>query len=224
MIKKNIEDLKLRVKGACERAGKKESDIMIIAVSKTYPATMVDECAQYGIANIGENRVQELTKKHSEVSRDVKWHLIGQLQTNKVKYILDKVTMIHSLDRLKLANEIQKRARNPIDVLIQINVAGEEQKNGISPDELPEFLKSISSFDKIKVKGLMNVAFLTRNEEVLRADFRVMKSLFDSLKDYNYDNLTPEYLSMGMSGDFEIAIEEGANMIRVGSLIFGRRE
>jgi hypothetical protein len=181
----------------------------------------------YGISDIGENKVQEIMRKYDDVDSGVKWHLIGHLQTNKVKYIIDKVDLIQSLDSLKLALEINKRAAQIDkiqDVLIQINVAGEAQKYGISPEELPTLLKEVSELSHIRILGLMNIALYTDDEMTLRADFKKMRTLFESLSAYGYDNLDAQHLSMGMSNDYKIAIEEGATMVRVGTKIYGKRD
>ena len=161
------------------------------------------------------------------LSERCRWHLIGRLQTNKVKYIIDKVHMIHSLDRLKLAEEIQKRAKaskRVINALVQVNVSGENTKAGISPDEVYEFLKILSQYPNIKVKGLMTIAPYTENPEDVRSVFKSLKNIYVDIGRENIDNIDMQYLSMGMSHDFEVAIEEGANIIRLGSSIFGQRQ
>lgn len=200
--------------------------VILIGVTKTYESDIINASIGYGIGHIGENKVQEVQRKYEDVVKGVKWHLIGHLQTNKVKYIIDKVDLIQSLDRLKLAVEIEKQAEKIgkiQDVLIQINVAGEEQKSGIAPDELPELLKAVSEMKHIRVLGLMNIGLFTDDRELLRAHFKKMRQLFETLPDYRYDNCEAIHLSMGMSGDFDLAIEEGATMVRVGTAIYGKR-
>ena len=202
-------------------------EVTLIGVTKTYESDVMNASIAHGITDIGENKVQEIIRKYNEVTSGVKWHLIGHLQTNKVKYIIDKVDLIQSLDSLKLALEINKRAEkiNKIqDVLIQINVAGEAQKYGVSPEELPTLLSDISELPHIRILGLMNIALYTEDEATLRTDFKKMRTLFDSLPAYGYNNLEARHLSMGMSNDYKIAIEEGATMVRVGTKIYGKRD
>lgn len=202
-------------------------EVTLIGVTKTYESDVMNASIAYGISDIGENKVQEIMRKYDDVDSGVKWHLIGHLQTNKVKYIIDKVDLIQSLDSLKLALEINKRAAQIDkiqDVLIQINVAGEAQKYGISPEELPTLLKEVSELSHIRILGLMNIALYTDDEMTLRADFKKMRTLFESLSAYGYDNLDAQHLSMGMSNDYKIAIEEGATMVRVGTKIYGKRD
>jgi hypothetical protein len=179
----------------------------------------------YGVSVIGENRVQEIRRKFDDV-KSVSWHQIGHLQRNKVKYIADKVDMIHSVDSVKLAKEISNKAKShdrTIDILIQVNVAGESQKFGIDEDELEKVIQEVAHFENIQVKGLMLIAPFAENPETVRPIFRRMKEIFDSTKNSNYDNVDMDYLSMGMSGDYVVAVEEGANMVRIGSGIFGAR-
>lgn len=225
-IKTNISDVRLRIEKAAMRSGRKAEDITLIAVSKTVEPDRILKALDEGIYNLGENKVQELCEKYDIINRDCKWHLIGHLQTNKVKYIIDKVQMIHSVDSAELAEEIQKRAskaRRLIDVLVQVNVAGEESKFGISPQEVDGFVRKISTYGNIRVKGLMTIAPLAQDAENIRYVFRDLKKIFIDIKKENIDNIDMEVLSMGMSNDFEAAIEEGANMVRVGTAIFGQR-
>jgi pyridoxal phosphate enzyme (YggS family) len=225
-LKENIETLNQSIEAACRDSGRKIDEIHLIGVTKTYEPDVINASIRYGIREIAENRVQEITRKFEAISTDVEWHLIGHLQTNKVKYIIDKVKLIHSVDSLKLAEEIQKRAAqiNKVqEILIQINIADEEQKFGIQPDDLPQLLESISKMDCVRVVGLMNIAPLVENVENLRADFKQMKRLFDGLEGLGYSNVKSEFLSMGMSNDYRVAIEEGSNMIRVGTAIYGKR-
>jgi pyridoxal phosphate enzyme (YggS family) len=225
-ISSNIDSLKKRIQATAEKSGREFDDITLIAVTKTVEVERIKTAIKQGIFNFGENRVQELLEKYDIINVKSNWHLIGHLQTNKVKYIVDKVSMIHSVDRLELAKEIQKHAERfnrIIDVLIQVNISGEDSKFGIKPDRAFDLIKDISLFENIKVKGLMTIAPNTENKEEIRNVFKGLKEIFIDIKKENIDNVSMEYLSMGMSGDFEIAIEEGANMIRVGSAIFGKR-
>jgi PLP dependent protein len=201
-------------------------DIVLIGVTKTIDIDRINEAIQLGITDIGENKVQEIQEKYEYIKGSPKLHMIGHLQTNKVKYIIDKVDLIHSVDRISLAQEIQKRAEQKDlikEVLIQINVAEEESKFGIKVEELDEFAKSLEEFSNLKVKGLMTIAPYEENPEDTREVFKTMKKLFDSLKERNYKNFDIQYLSMGMTNDYQIALEEGANMIRIGTGIFGKR-
>lgn len=226
LIKKNIEEIQNEIFKACKSCGRDPSDITLIGVTKTYEPEAINYAIEYGILDIAENRVQEIIRKYDEVDASARWHLIGHLQTNKVKYIIDKVDLIHSVDSIRLAEEIQKRAEqiNKIqDVLIQINIAGEAQKSGIDPNDLPELLLQVSKLPNVKVCGLMNIAPFDVSPSLLREDFKKMKVLFDGLMAYGYENVEAIHLSMGMSGDFVEAIYEGASMIRVGTKIFGSR-
>jgi len=227
-IKENVDIILKRIEESAKKSGRDFRDITVIAVSKTVDAQRAKEAVESGIINLGENRVQELVKKYEELKdTNVKWHMIGHLQRNKVKYIIDKVEMIHSVESLSLAEEINKRAAQKnllCKVLIELNIGGEESKFGISEDSIYEFLKSMEDFENIKVMGLMTVAPFSENPEDVRWVFRKMKNIFDKISGMNYKNTQMKYLSMGMTNDFEIAIEEGANIIRIGTAIFGARE
>ncbi|MEG0641478.1 MAG: YggS family pyridoxal phosphate-dependent enzyme [Clostridium sp.] len=210
------------IKVAAEKSGRREEDITLIAVSKTKPIEMIRLANSLGVNTFGENKVQEVVDKYDNIG-SVNWHFIGTLQKNKVKYIVDKVCLIHSLDSISLAEEINKRAKNKgivARVLIQINIGKEESKSGIYKEELYNFIEDIKGFENIKVCGLMTIP----PKDESRKYFKDMKMLFDSLKIVENSNLKMEYLSMGMTGDYEIAIEEGANMVRVGTGIFGDRD
>ncbi|MGD9567130.1 MAG: YggS family pyridoxal phosphate-dependent enzyme [Sedimentibacter sp.] len=226
-IKENIDIILERTKQAALRSGKNPEDITVIAVSKTVDAARAREAVDNGLINLGENRVQELVSKSEQLSDiNVKWHLIGHLQKNKVKYIIDKTELIHSVENLELANEINKRALQhnlTANVLIELNIGEEESKFGISEDTVYEFVKSIEQFENIKVLGLMTVAPFSENPEDVRWVFKKMKEIFDKISAMNLKNSEMKYLSMGMTNDFEIAIEEGANIIRIGTAIFGKR-
>lgn len=201
-------------------------DIKIIAVTKTVDVDRINEAIALGITDIGENKVQEIQEKYEQINKDVKWHMIGHLQSNKVKYIIDKVEMIHSLDRLSLAEEIQKRAEGLniyVNSLVQVNIAEEDSKFGLRKEEVIPFIKSLKDLNRIKVKGLMTIAPFVEDPEEARYVFRDLKSLFEEIKDININNVDMKYLSMGMTNDYEVALEEGANIIRIGTGIFGKR-
>jgi len=225
-VKENLEEIQKNIEQACLRSGRHPNDITLVAVTKTIEADVMNASIDYGVQVIGENRVQEIRRKFDEVNDNVSWHQIGHLQTNKVKYIVDKVDMIHSVDSVRLAKEISDKAgkhQRIIDVLIQVNVASEAQKFGITESDLPGILEEVSKMPSVQVKGLMLIAPFAEDPETVRPIFRRMKEIFDSTKNSNYDNVEMKYLSMGMSGDYVIAIEEGANMVRIGSGIFGLR-
>lgn len=225
-IQVNIADIKEEIKQICHSCGRNPEDITLVVVTKTVDPERINYAVDCGVSNLGENKVQEIMDKYETVSKNIKWHLIGHLQTNKVKYIIDKVELIHSVDSIKLAEEISKRAERydiTKDVLVQINVAEEETKFGIGLEEAVNFVKSISAFDNIRIKGLMTIAPYSENPEGVRLVFRQLREKFDELSQMNLPNTEMKYLSMGMSNDYRIAIEEGANMIRIGTAIFGKR-
>lgn len=225
-IKNNIEAIKKDIEEICLKSGKNPDDITIIAVTKTVDTDRINYAADCGLTNLGENKVQEIMDKYEPVNKNVKWHLIGHLQTNKVKYIIDKVELIHSVDSVKLAEEISKKAlKNNLikEVLVQVNVAKEESKFGIDIEEVISFVKTISAFENIRIKGLMTIAPYDENPENVRPIFRLLRQKFDELAQMNIPNTDMKYLSMGMSNDYAVAIEEGANMIRIGTAIFGKR-
>ncbi|QEK11978.1 YggS family pyridoxal phosphate-dependent enzyme [Crassaminicella thermophila] len=224
-IKRNILNIKKEIYETCNKIGRKPDDIQLIAVTKTVDSERINEAIMQGITDIGENRVQEIMKKYDDVS-NVGWHLIGHLQTNKVKYIIDKVKMIHSLDRINLAEEINKRAKQHnriMDVLVQVNVANEETKFGLDCSEVYEFLERMQPLEYIQVKGLMTIAPYEENPEDVRKYFKTLKAMFEEIKVKKLPRVEMKYLSMGMTNDFKVAIEEGSNMIRVGTGIFGSR-
>ena len=223
-IEENLNSVKERIAKAAVRAGRSPKDISLIAVTKTHGADMINEAIDKGVSDIGENKPQEVRDKFEYVKSGVRWHLIGHLQTNKVKYIIDKVCLIHSVDSIHLMEEIDRQARKYgkiMDVLIQVNISGEESKSGIEPGELDALLKKAGELDSLRVKGLMTIAPIEGDASV---HFKNMKALFDEYKEKSYPHVSMEELSMGMSGDFEKAIECGATMVRVGSAIFGKRD
>ncbi len=226
MVAENIFKIKQRIREACLRSGRNPEEVTIVAVTKTIPVERIKEAINAGIIDIGENRIQELLEKRNSI-KDVRWHFVGHLQTNKVKYLVDFVYLIHSVDSLKLALEIDKRARKinrVIDVLIEVNTSGEKTKYGVKPDEVLELIKQISeSCDFVRVQGLMTVAAFLPNSEDVRPMFRLLRELRDEIAKFNFKNVKMKHLSMGMSNDFEVAVEEGATLVRIGTAIFGPR-
>lgn len=226
-IKENVEKInQLKAQSAAE-IGKSGDDILLVGVTKTRTAEEINEGIDAGITDIGENKVQEIMDKYDFV-KPVRWHMIGHLQTNKVKYIIDKVAMIHSVDSYKLAEEINKRAGQhgiTMDILIQVNSAQEESKFGIGTEETEEMLRSIlENCHNIKIRGLMCIAPYAENPDDIRIYFAEVKKLYDQFSKIDHERLDFQYLSMGMSHDFQVAILEGSNLIRVGSAIFGERD
>lgn len=225
-IKERLEDVERRITEAAQKSGRKREDITLVAVTKTHPVDMMNEAIKLGVTDIGENRPQAVRDKFNDVL-PVKWHLIGQLQTNKVKYIIDKVCLIHSVDSIKLMDEIERQAIKHdlvMDILIEVNISGEESKSGVSKNEVWNLLEYAGKLTHVKVKGLMTVAPKTDNSVTNTLHFDNIRQLFLDIKQKKYDNVNMLYLSMGMSGDFETAIECGSNMVRVGSAIFGARD
>ena len=226
MLYENYENVVENVKKACERSGRNFQDVTIIAVSKTKPLSDVEELLAHGITEFGENKVQEMVDKYEHVSKPVNWHLIGHLQTNKVKYIVDKACLIHSVDSVHLAKEIEKEAAKKdvvVKVLIEVNIAQEESKFGIREDEVYSLIDAIKDMPHVHVMGLMTIAPFVDNAEENRVYFRKMHQLLLDIKSKCIDNIDMNVLSMGMTNDYEIAVEEGATMIRVGTAIFGAR-
>lgn len=226
MLKENYDAVAKKVKDACEHAGRSADEVTIIAVSKTKPLSDIVELQQYGVMDFGENKVQELCAKYEEIEKPVRWHLIGHLQTNKVKYIVDKVELIHSVDSLKLAKQISKEAlkkKVTVPILIQVNVAQEETKFGLETEEVMALISEAAKLPNIKIKGLMTIAPFVDDPEDNRQYFRMLKQLFVDIGAKNFDNVDMTILSMGMTNDYEVAVEEGATMVRVGTGIFGAR-
>lgn len=226
-LQKNIEDVLNRVKDAASISNQNPQEVELIAVTKTIDIDIIKQAIDLGITNVAENKVQELVRKYEKIGPVVKWHLIGHLQRNKVKYIIDKVDLIHSLDSYRLAEEISKRAEGIdriMECLLQVNVSGEETKYGIDPKDVIHILKEISSLENIKIVGLMTMAPHVEDQEDTRQYFKALKSISEEIDKIDLQNVEMKYLSMGMSNDFEIAVQEGANLIRVGSSIFGERD
>ena len=226
MIKDNVVEVEANIQKACERAGRSRDEVTLIAVSKTKPVSDIYEVMETGIKDYGENKVQELCDKIETISEPLNWHMIGHLQRNKVKYIVDKVRMIHSVDSLRLAQQISSEAVKKgvdVDILIEVNVAEEASKFGLSTEAVIQLAEDISKLPAVHIRGLMTVAPFTENPEDNRPYFRNLRQLAVDIARKNIDNVTMNELSMGMTGDYEVAIEEGATMVRVGTGIFGTR-
>lgn len=222
----NYKEVEKHVEEACKRAGRKREEVTLIAVSKTKPVSMIEELLPLNVTEFGENKVQELTAKAEVLPANLHWHMIGHLQRNKVKYIVDKACIIHSVDSLRLAEEISKEAQKKqvtANILIEVNVAEEESKFGVRTSEVLPLIKAISVLPNISIKGLMTIAPYVENPEENRWIFQKLKNLSIDIKGKNFDNVTMDVLSMGMTGDYEVAIEEGATHVRVGTGIFGER-
>lgn len=226
-ISENIENIRKNIDAACKRSGRDPKDVLLLAVSKTVDVDRIKVAVDCGLNSLGENRVQEIMEKYEPMGENVKWHLIGHLQTNKVKYIIDKVELIHSVESIKLAEEINKQAKKHnlvMDVLVEVNMADEESKFGVKPEETEGFIRELALMDNIRVRGLMTVAPNVENGEKNRVYFRNMKQLLVDINAKNINNINMDILSMGMTGDYETAVEEGATIVRVGTGIFGKRD
>lgn len=227
MLKDNYKEVEQKIAEACRRAGRSREEVTLIAVSKTKPVEMIREIYDLGQREFGENKVQELTAKYDVLPQDIRWHLIGHLQTNKVKYIVDKACLIHSVDSLKLAETISREAGKKgvtVPILIEVNVAGEESKFGITTEETITLTEQIAALPNLTVKGLMTIAPYVENPEENRPVFRKLRDLSVDIARKNINNVTMNVLSMGMTNDYETAIEEGATLVRVGTGIFGERD
>lgn len=226
MVKENLEEVENNIAAACERTGRKRSEVTLIAVSKTKPVELIRDAIDYGIKDFGENKVQEMCDKMEIISEKINWHMIGHLQRNKVKYIVDKAYLIHSVDSLRLAEQIDQEAQKKnvvCNILIEVNIAGEESKFGVAKEEVKSLLEAIKNLKHVHVKGLMTIAPFVDDAEDNREYFQEMHKLFIDMRQENTDNISMEILSMGMTGDYQVAIEEGATMVRVGTGIFGAR-
>lgn len=227
MLRKNLMAVEKKVCEACKRANREREEVTLIAVSKTKPVSMLEEAYNEGIRCFGENKVQELTSKYECLPEDVRWHMIGHLQRNKVKYIVDKVELIHSVDSIRLAEAIEQEAAKKnivVNILIEVNIAEEESKFGLKPDEVLSVVEQIAAFPHVCIKGLMTIAPYVENPEENRSVFARLRKLSVDIAEKNIDNVSVGILSMGMTNDYEVAIEEGATMIRVGTGIFGERD
>lgn len=226
MIRENIERVEKEIDDACERAGRDRSEVTLISVSKTKPLPMLRDAYEAGARDFGENKVQELMDKIPELPKDIRWHMIGHLQRNKVKYIVDKVYMIHSVDSLRLAQTISSEAlkkQTEVNILIEVNMAGEESKFGAKSEEVMSLVNEIAKLPAVHVKGLMTIAPFVENPEDNRKYFQKMKQLAVDIRNKNIDNVSMDVLSMGMTGDYKVAVEEGSTYVRVGTGIFGER-
>ncbi len=226
MVTENLEEVEKKIRAACERVGRDRSEVTLIAVSKTKPVEMIKEAYDAGIREFGENKVQEMMDKQEQLPDDIHWHMIGHLQRNKVKYLIGKVQLIHSVDSLRLAQEISDlsvKHEVDTDVLIEVNIAGEESKFGVSRDETLQLVTEAAKLPRIHIKGLMVIAPYVDDPEDNRSYFREIKQLSVDIGSKKIDNVYMYMLSMGMTGDYEVAIEEGATMVRVGTGIFGER-
>ncbi len=226
MVVENLAEVEKHICEACARAGRSRDEVTLIAVSKTKPVSMIEELLPGGTRDFGENKVQELVDKYEVLPKDIHWHLIGHLQRNKVKYVVDKACLIHSVDSMRLAETISEEGVKKgvtVPVLIEVNVAGEESKFGVTLEETESLVREIAKLPSIQIKGLMTIAPYVEDPEENRVHFSRLKQLSVDIKNKNIDNVSMDVLSMGMTGDYQVAIEEGATMVRVGTGIFGER-
>jgi pyridoxal phosphate enzyme (YggS family) len=226
MLEENLAQVEKNIRIACEKSGRDRSEVTLIAVGKTKPADMLRTVYNCGIRDFGENKVQEMCDKMEVLPDDIRWHMIGHLQTNKVKYIVGKTALIHSVDSVHLAKEIERQAEKAdvtVPILIEVNIAEEESKFGIHREEAIAMVKEIAAFDHLRIRGLMTIAPYVENPEENRTFFREIWQLSVDIRNQNIDNVCMDVLSMGMTGDYMVAIEEGATLVRVGTGIFGER-
>lgn len=226
MLKENLKEVEKNISLACEKAGRNREDVTLIAVSKTKPVPMLQEIYEEGIRDFGENKVQELASKYEEMPTDIRWHMIGHLQRNKVKQVIDKACLIHSVDSYRLAEEINIQAKKKniiVPILVEVNIAEEESKFGIHREDAIQLVEEIAELENIRIEGLMTIAPYVEDPEENRQYFRNIKQLSVDITRKNIDNVTMNVLSMGMTGDYTVAIEEGATLVRVGTGIFGAR-
>lgn len=227
IISENLNKVRQNISEIAKKAGRNPEEVLLLGVTKTVDVDVVQEALSLGITDCGENKPQELARKYEVLGDSARWHQIGSLQTNKVKYIIDKVSLIHSLDRMNLAKEIQKRCEKEdifVDCLVQVNISREESKSGLYKEDVEEFIRKCSEdFDRIRITGLMTMAPFDAEKEEIRAVFRGLKELSNEISDLKIPNVQMKDLSMGMSGDYDIAIEEGATIVRIGTSIFGKR-
>ena len=227
MLATNLQKVEQEIQRACQRANRAREDVTLIAVSKTKPISMLQKVYDLGIRNFGENKVQELSEKYTQLPEDIQWHQIGHLQTNKVKQVIDKATLIHSVDSVRLAEVIEKEAAKKellVNILIEVNIAEEESKFGLKAEEVIPAIEQIARFPHLRIQGLMTIAPFVENPEENRSVFAALHKLSVDIKRKNIDNVSVDILSMGMTNDYQVAIEEGATMVRVGTGIFGERE
>lgn len=226
MLLDNLNDVEKRIQAACDRSGRKREEVLLVAVSKTKPVEMIEEIMAAGIVEFGENKPQELRDKYEVLPKNLHFHMIGHLQTNKIKYVIDRAVLIHSIDSIRLAETVNAEAKKHdriMPVLVEVNVAQEESKSGFLVEETEEAIREIAKLSNIRVEGLMTIAPFVENAEENRQYFVKLRKLSVDIAAKNIDNVTMHHLSMGMTGDYEVAIEEGATMVRVGTGIFGER-
>lgn len=227
MIQENIDHVEHVITQECEKCGRDREEVTLIAVSKTKPVEMLEEAYATGCRDFGENKVQELVDKYEVLPKDIRWHMIGHLQRNKVKYIVDKVYLIHSVDSFRLAEEISKeggKKQVTVHILIEVNVAEEETKFGTTKEEVKQLVREIAALPNLKIDGLMTIAPMTQQAESNRIYFKQLKKLAVDIAAENIDNVSMNILSMGMTGDYPVAVSEGATLVRVGTGIFGERD
>lgn len=226
MLLDNLNDVEKRIQAACDRSGRKREEVLLVAVSKTKPVEMIEEIMAAGIVEFGENKPQELRDKYEVLPKNLHFHMIGHLQTNKIKYVIDRAVLIHSIDSIRLAEAVNAEAKKHdriMPVLVEVNVAQEESKSGFLVEKTEEAIREIAKLSNIRVEGLMTIAPFVENAEENRQYFVKLRKLSVDIAAKNIDNVTMHHLSMGMTGDYEVAIEEGATMVRVGTGIFGER-
>lgn len=227
MLASNLQEVERKIMEACKKAGRSREDITLIAVSKTKPIPMLKEIYDLGVRDFGENKVQELTDKEPQLPADLRWHMIGHLQRNKVKQVIDKAVLIHSVDSVRLAKAIEAEAAKQdivVQILLEVNVAEEDSKFGLKVEEVLPAVEEIATMPHVRIKGLMTIAPFVENPEENRTVFAQLQKLSVDIAEKNIDNVSVDILSMGMTNDYQVAIEEGATMIRVGTGIFGERE
>ncbi len=225
-MRRNLEQIRLNVASACRRTGRDPGEVVLVAVTKTCPVAAIEQAISLGIGIVGENRVQEASEKYRHIGDKVEWHLIGHLQSNKARKAVEMFSLIHSIDSVELAAEVGRRALQQgkvQDVLLEVNTSGEPQKYGFAPQVVGGGIRKIGAIGGVRVLGLMTVGPLTDDDDRIRGTFRMLRTLFEQIRDQALPNIEMKHLSMGMSGDYQIAIEEGSTMIRVGSAIFGAR-
>ena len=222
-IQENLNEIRANIASACEKSGRNPEDVTILAVTKTIDADRINEAVALGLCDLGENRVQELIGKYDAIKGDVRWHLIGHLQKNKVKYIADKVCMIHSVESYSLMEEIEKQCSKidkVMDILIEVNVSGEESKSGVDPSEVLDYVTKASEYPHIRVKGLMTMAPFDAKNDELHQIFSKLYEISVDISSKKLDNVSMEHLSMGMTNDYAVAVEENSTIVRVGTGLF----
>lgn len=227
MIRENVDTIRRRIQATCARCGRNPEEVTVVAVSKTFPAEAIAEACDAGVTDVGENYVQELLRKREQLSgRSIRWHFIGHLQSNKVKYLIPWIHAIHAVDNTNVAREINKRAAqagSTTEVLVEVNTTGEQSKFGIRPEATEAFIQSLAGLSHLRIVGLMTIGPFLPDPEQSRPMFRMLRRLKERLEHLDQPNVALRHLSMGMTGDFEVAIEEGATLIRIGTAIFGKR-